>query len=208
MPRKKREEMSVVLEPIDSVAAIKKFVGEGKTAVLNFASYKNPGGGFMNGMMSQEEALCHESFLYNVLEVLYPQYYHWNNQHLNRGLYLNRALYTPDVRFGEIFCDVITCAAPNWGPARRYGTATPEENSEILESRIRFVLEIARHMRVDTLILGAYGCGVFKQDATEVARIFKELLKEEYHNFNKVVFAIPVGRDGNLQKFVDVFTEE
>ena len=63
-------------------------------------------------------------------------------------------------------------------------------------------------MRVKTLILGAYGCGVFKQDATEVASIFKRLLAEEYHNFDKVVFAIPAKGSWNYHNFVKVFAEE
>ena len=53
----------------DSVSAIFACAGEGKTAVLNFASYKNAGGKFIEGSSAQEECLCHESFLYNVVRV-------------------------------------------------------------------------------------------------------------------------------------------
>ena len=48
----------------DSISAIIKH-HYGKTAVLNFASFKNPGGMFLNGSKVQEESLCHESFLYD-----------------------------------------------------------------------------------------------------------------------------------------------
>lgn len=211
--RKLDTEIEVV--DMDSVSAIKKEAkiieeeSENKRlAVLNFASYKNPGGMFINGSKAQEECLCHESFLYNVLRDK-PEYYLWNNENKNKALYLNRALYTPNVVFGGIetgkLCDVITCAAPNKSAAQKHCSVSDEENSEYLKDRIKFVLDIAREEEVDVLILGAYGCGVFGQDPVEVASIFKEYLTTTYQCFDKVVFAIPDGRNGNLRKFKEVF---
>lgn len=179
-----------------------------KTAVLNFASYKEPGGRFMDGSMAQEEALCHSSALYNVLRCFHS-YYEWNRQHLNRALYLNRGIYSPEVPF--IFdgfmtgCDVITVAAPNKNVAQKYCKVTDEENSLVLRGRIRFVLDIAEANQVNTLILGAYGCGVFGQDPREVAEIFREMLESGKYGFRKVVFPIPDGKDGNLAAFQNVF---
>lgn len=60
------KEIKIIVEDIDSVGAVIKY-GNPRTAVLNFSSYINPGGGFMNGSKSQEPCLCHASFLYNVL---------------------------------------------------------------------------------------------------------------------------------------------
>lgn len=65
---------------------------EGKTALLNFASFKNPGGGFLGGSMAQEEALCHASFLYNVLEN-FMDYYEENRKDVNRGMYRDRSIF-------------------------------------------------------------------------------------------------------------------
>lgn len=198
---------TVKLEAMGSVDAIFAYQ-DGKVAVLNFASYKNPGGKFLDGSRAQEECLCHESNLYNVLATQ-ADYYAWNNAHKNRALYLNRALYSPDIIFSRpevtpVKCDVITCAAPNITPSRKYGWGvTDEENTEALESRIKFVLGVAADQGVDTLILGAFGCGVFGQDATEVADLFIKYLTTTYSGcFKTVVFAIPQDvHGGNHDKF-------
>ena len=149
--------------------------------------------------------------LYNVLSE-FKDYYAWNDKHKNRALYENRALYSPDVVFTNdsvgTLCDVITCAAPNKSAAQKYCHVSDEENYNALESRIRFVLHIAEKEKVDTLILGAYGAGVFGQDATEVAQIFKRLLIEEFWTFEKIIFAIPdCSRNKNYKKFLDVMSD-
>lgn len=202
-------ETHVLFEEKDSVSAIFEN-RKGKAAVLNFASYKNPGGMFINGSKAQEECLCHESFLYNVLRQ-FPDYYDWNNKHKNRALYENRALYTPNVIFERdneaVVCDVITCAAPNFTAAEGYCHVSKEENLKVLEDRIDFVLGVAQNNHVDTLILGAYGCGVFGQKASEVAKIFYDLLSTKYLCFEKVVFAIPEDKTENYEHFKKTFTQ-
>lgn len=208
------KELSVV--DLDSAAAVFHYYDKDKKmAVLNFASYKHPGGMFLQGSCAQEESLCHASALYNVLSKC-QSFYNWNNQHKNRALYLNRALYSPNVPFlskhGDIShiinCDVITCAAPNKASAQKYCHVSDAENHDVLESRIRFILSIAKHEQVDTLILGAFGSGVFGQDGTEVAEIFKKLLVEEFWTFEKIIFAIPNDkRSGNYQKFMNVMSD-
>lgn len=105
------------------------------------------------------------------------------------------------------FGDVITCAAPNKSAAQKYQNVSDEENTRVLRLRIKFVLDIAKNNQVNTLILGAYGCGVFGQDPKEVASIFKEYLENSHKCFKKVIFAIPEGRDGNLEFFKSVFVD-
>lgn len=202
--------MSITIEDMNTVQAACCYKNSSNMALLNFASYKNPGGMFLNGSMAQEECLCHASFLYNVLAQLDSSYYCWNRTNRNRALYKNRGLFTPGVIFEngkDVFsCSVITCAAPNKSAAQKYCKVTDAENSKVLESRIKFVLDIALSAGVDTLILGAFGCGVFGQDAYEVAEIFKKFLEsKDYQKFYKVIFAIPKGKDGNLEKFRTVF---
>lgn len=202
------KDTKIIVENIDSVGAVMKY-GNPSTAVLNFSSYKNPGGMFLNGSKAQEECLCHESFLYNVLSQFVLEFYDWNNRHKNKALYLNRGLFSPGIWFfrenNHVECSVITCAAPNKSAAQKYQNVSDEENTKVLRSRIKFVLDMAKDNNVSTLILGAYGCGVFGQNATEVANIFKEYLTTTHKCFDTVVFAVPSGRDGNYEKFVKIF---
>lgn len=190
---RKHIETNAILVDMDTVSALSAYA-EGRTAVLNFASYRHPGGGFMTGAMAQEEALCHESFLYDVLEPFDGTVYEYNRNHVNDCLYANRGLYSPDVVFmhGDktVTADVISVAAPNRRTALNHGI-TERQNSDVLKSRIRFVLDIAGNNEIDTLILGAYGCGAFGQDPREVAGIFGQLLTDGCAWFRNAVFAIP-----------------
>lgn len=182
---------------IDTVAAAYKYRDFIPT-ILNFASYKNPGGKFLEGSCAQEECLCHASILYNVLESFKDTYYDFNNQHKNKALYLNRALYSPNVLFKSqndfkfFYTNVITCAAPNKIVGQRYNNVTIQENYQVLIKRIEFILKIAAEQGTEVLILGAFGCGVFGQAPLEVANIFKGLLRNEFNGcFKKAIFAIP-----------------
>jgi uncharacterized protein (TIGR02452 family) len=54
-------------------------------------------------------------------------------------------------------------------------------------------LAVAAEHKVDTLILGAWGCGVFANDPGVVAGIFADLLTGDgpyAHAFSRVVFAV------------------
>lgn len=193
----------------DSVSAVFKYTDQNsKTAVLNFASYKQPGGMFLQGSKAQEECLCHESTLYNVLARFEGAYYTVNRERLNRVLYQNVALYSPDIYFERndtsVKCDVITCAAPNFSAASKYCNVSRGENTDVLKSRIKFILYLAATEQVDTLILGAFGSGVFGQEAKEVAEITMDLLKHYDGVFKEVVFAVIDEKSANYQAFNDV----
>lgn len=180
-----------VSEVIKQAKVTASFIG-----ILNFASFTSPGGGFLNGAHAQEEDLCHNSNLY---ERISPEvkFYAYNIKHKNNGAYENRAIFSYDVNFidpdtdKEYLADVITCAAPN----KRAGSYSNEQwdNTEILKDRIQFILNIAHTEDIQILILGAWGCGVFGQDPKEVAKLFKEELTSGKYNFEKVIFAIPLG---------------
>jgi len=205
-----------ILDDIDSVSAIFKYKEDDvKMAVLNFASFKFAGGGFIKGSIAQEECLCHESFLYNVLSKK-EDFYAKNRTILNDSLYKNRGLYSPDIQFSRKIednniicnCNVITVAAPNKRAYLQHNEKSKELeeiNKRYLVSRCNFVLTIAKLHNIKTLILGAFGCGVFNQDPEEVALAFRTLLEQYDYGVEKVIFAIPNKNDPNYQGFFKYF---
>lgn len=184
---------------IDSVKAIflpeiQKAMAEGKkVAVLNFASFKNPGGKFLNGSTAQEECLCYCSYLYNVLESFYKEYYIPNQQNTYCCLYNNSALYSGGIRFWNIkpgsekitedtpstIVDVITCAAPNKSAAKRYYDINSKQILDEYIIRLSFLKLICEIKKVDILIAGAWGCGVFGNDPRDVATAFKTIFNKD-----------------------------
>lgn len=192
---------SMVLLNIDSTEAVLSHPG---ATMLNFASYKHPGGGFIKGTWAQEEAICHDSNLYNILSH-FNSFYVENEKSMNSSLYTDRAIFTPNVIFERnnktVECNVITCAAPNWNIAINYDV-TPQENEEALKQRIDFVISIAEENNCDTIILGAWGCGVFGQNPKVVAKLFKERLT--ISSIRLAIFAIP-GHNTNYESFYEIF---
>lgn len=171
--------------PKDSVSCLFSLENKDNVAVLNFASYKKPGGLYFQGVESQEESLCLESTLLPVIEAFKPTYY----KHLNRGIYLNRALYSKDILFErerqKVYADVITYA----GVAEYVCGVGDKELREAMLDRINFMLSIAEEHGVQTLILGAWGCGVFEWNPEIVAELFIEV-KGRY-NIPNIIFAVP-----------------
>lgn len=204
------------IEVIDSTTenAIFKFNNGVIPCVLNFASFTRPGGGFIKGSIAQEEALCHVSNLYNVL-LSFKEYYdkNYNADSFKNGLYDNWAIYSPSIYFKingeECYANVITCPAPNYNI---YKTIPLYKDilgdiiyDDVLRSRIKYVLNIARDNEQKVLILGAFGCGVFGNDPIKVASIFKSELRN--YKFEKVIFAIPHTNNGNYVAFKKILNK-
>ena len=185
-----------------------------KIAVLNFASATNPGGGVTKGSSAQEEAICRCSTLYPCLNTkeLFGQFY---GMHRARSdvRYTDCCIYTPSVFSiksdtnvpeavpeGEWFSvDVITCAAPNLRPKPynamnpgqgKAARVTPTELLAIHKKRGAHILDIAAANGAEVLVLGAFGCGAFRNDPQVVARAYKEILADKAEMFDEVTFAV------------------
>lgn len=181
-------------------------------AVLAFASFTNPGGGYIQGYLGQEATLCADSYLYNVLDKQRKWYGENRRRNINCELYRNRALAVPRVRFDRekyhSYADVIVAAAPNARRARTEYRVSDEALAEAMRGRIRLVLAVADELGHEKLVLGAFGCGVFGWDAGQVAEMFRAELASGGHVAREVVFAVPRGRfDENLERFEHAFAK-
>lgn len=168
--------------------------------LLNFASARNPGGGFLNGAKAQEEDLARCSGLYLCL-LTQPAYYNENRAN-DSVLYTDNIIYSPGVPWFRtrsrdapetvFLASVITVPAPNAGVALQRDPSCGPDIEIALRRRAGLVLAVAAHHRHRNLLLGAWGCGVFRNTPSDVANAFGEWLAAERFagHFDRVVFAI------------------
>ena len=175
-------------------------------AVLAFASFTNPGGGYIQGYLGQEATLCADSYLYNVLDKQRKWYGENRRRNINCELYRNRALVVPTVRFDRnhvhAYADVIVAAAPNVKRARQEYRVSDDALLDALRDRIRFVLAICDELGREKLVLGAWGCDNNGFDAEAVAELFRKELASGDFKVKQVFFAVPSTRwDEDFAKF-------
>lgn len=218
-------ETAVQVVESTTFAAAKQNLRHGKVAVLNFANPHYPGGGVRSGAMAQEECLCRSSNLYACLsaEQVAAAYYQYHREQTDY-FFSDRLIYTKKVtvfkddstvpqlmpREDWFQVDVITCAAPYIAKRKYTNRAALKET---FRSRIRNILEAAIDNEVDVLILGAFGCGAFRNPPEVVTKAFREVLTESRYRraFRRIVFAIkstePRGNCPNLAAFVAEFLD-
>ncbi len=184
-----------------------------KIMCLNFASAKNPGGGFISGAEAQEESLARTSGLYESL-LKAPDYYKIHRT-MESCFYTDMMIYSPKVPVfrrdkGEllpkpVLCNFITSPAVNAGVVKRQELERAHEIFGAMDVRTDKMLALALHQGNETLILGAWGCGVFKNDPKEIAELFKKYLHGKYKNkFKRVVFAILSKKEEMIKPFEEI----
>lgn len=184
-----------------------------KVCVLNFASATTPGGGVVKGSSAQEECLCRCSTLYKSLidPDCFKKFYEPHKNGLS-PLHNDDIIYTPNVViFKEdsykdlpkedwVTVDVLTCAAPNlrsnpnnaFNEESTYTQVSIPDNElyELHVKRARKILQVAAAKGCDTIILGAFGCGAFRNDPQVVAKAYKDTLPAFRHAFKNIEFAV------------------
>ena len=193
---------------------------EGFVGVLNFASSTNPGGGVTKGSTAQEECLCRCSNLYLTLyqEKCIREYYNVNKKYMSNlgsdAIIYSRNVYVfKDKNYNMLpvkdrfYVDVLTCAAPNLreNPRNQYNTDASEEKLTLTDEelynihvkRARNILNVAIKNEDDYLILGAFGCGAFRNNPEIVAKAYKDVLQDYMYCFKVIDFAIIDGKYSN-----------
>lgn len=202
IPNEQRATTIEVTGETTQVAAHRLVVNENeeRVCVLNFASARNPGGGFLGGARAQEEDVCRCSALYPCL-LEAPTYYEVNRAHPN-SIYTDHLIYTPDVPFfkvkgrGELLDEpflvsVLTAPAPNTGAVLKRDPDAKPALREAFQRRTHYVLAAMAEREHSVIVLGAWGCGAFRGDPEMVADIFGNLLEGEFKGvFERVVFPV------------------
>jgi uncharacterized protein (TIGR02452 family) len=196
-----------------TLQAAQELSSEGATdiLVLNFASAKNPGGGFLNGSQAQEESIARSSGLYPTL-LKNSEMYRVNKAH-GSCLYTENMIYSPSVPVlkdddGKLLdspylISVITSPAVNSGAIKRNEPENIRKIEPVMIGRIEKVLSVAVAHGHKNIILGAWGCGVFENDPQLIATYFGlHLIEGRFKNkFNRVIFAIK----SNDERFIAPF---
>ncbi len=172
--------------------------GGDRVAVLNFASARNPGGGYLRGAKAQEEDLCRSALLYRCL-LEAPDYYEAHRASPDLR-YSDRVIWSPQVPVirdgrGDLLAEpytvsFLTSPAPNAGQLALRSPDRPVDVRDLLAVRAARVLAVAAQHGVRELVLGAWGCGVFRNDPAVVAEAFETALTEHGAAFDRVVFAV------------------
>ena len=189
------EKFSVVEHTVQmtTIACILENAGK-KLIALNFASAHKAGGGYVSGAVAQEESLCRASGLYYTIKDV-SGYYEQNGRHKTSD-YTDGMIYSenvPVVRDDSgallktpVLCDFITCPAVNKGAAR---LPDSEVNAK-MKQRIEKIITLAASKNPDVVILGAFGCGVFRNRREDVLPLFEAAIEQNGGDI-EYIFAIP-----------------
>ena len=221
----------IMVEKNDCLLAAQRIISEGyNPALLNFASGGHPGGGVETGARAQEETICRRSTLTRSIfsfSARYAAKYGYEHKQGNNYPLDNldfSAIYSPAVTVFKEGLDctlmenpyqvaVITCAALNLNgrfslkltPDGRM----PDKAKEITCNKVRTIFRIGLMHGHDALILGAFGCGAFKNPPEEVAAIFHKILEEpEFKNKYRLVTFSIIEDHNSANKNLNAFKAE
>lgn len=194
-------ELETTLGGIYRVSNELKAIGESfKLGVLNFASAKNPGGGFQNGSMAQEESLAYATGLYQTIKD--SPIYKLNRTDNLGGLYHDTVIFSPDVLIirnlkgklldqnSQYTVNILTVPAVN-ATLCATNRISKKNVKQALYQRMDYLLAVALDRGITHLILGSWGCGVFDNQIEDISYGFIDLLTNKYQGaFKGICFSI------------------
>lgn len=216
-----RPDLKIRIKPLDTITAASSVSeraaasrrnarsrpSKPNVAILNMASALRPGGGFLSGANSQEEFLCARTTLYPSL---------WDSYYRLPEI---SGIYSPDVlvfrdnnaqdndlpKRERYFVDVISASMLRFADAKSEGCTCGvsfcDRHRDLVVRKMKAVLRIAQSKGIQTLVLGAWGCGVYGNPVKEIAEMWRKVIAgaprqrrpnaERWDGINEVLFAIP-----------------
>ena len=216
----------------DCLEAAMELVNNGfKPCVLNMASFHTPGGGVERGSSAQEESIFRRTDIYQSLYQFHPvgEDYRIKQREERYPLQMRYGcIYTPGVTVfrkpetencglmqDPFLVDVITMPAVRKPTIDRNGHI-PRWAEEVLEGKVKQLMDVCLENGNDSLVLSAFGCGAYGTPPKIVARIFHEVIdSDEYRSLFKAIYFAIINvqatngihnPEGNFKPFVDEFT--
>jgi uncharacterized protein (TIGR02452 family) len=201
-PIPRYDKMTISVVDNDTFSCCGELVTQGlNVAALNMASNYQPGGGVSSGCFAQEENCFRRSnYCMSLKKSLYP-------------IPETGCIYTPLITVFKDknydLCDtfvvsMIACAALRSPPLTPNGEYQNPSDRVLMKHKITQIFQVAYHYKIDTLVLGALGCGAFHNPPRAVAEIFNEVLHTYDKCFKRVVFAINGHNDSNYETFFNI----
>lgn len=168
-----------------------------KPLVLIFSSAKNPGGGVLNGAVAQEEdiSLCSTWYFQAKESKGFYLEGHVSPVYTDNLLYVEKSLIVKDDNHYWLSepkqVSFVASTAPNYTAIGSQSLPISDtEIQRILHKRALNVLNLASIKGHGSVVLGAWGTGVFGLPGQLVANAFKAAI-DESHFAGRIVFAIP-----------------
>mmetsp|Transcript_20667 Transcript_20667/g.36816 ORF Transcript_20667/g.36816 Transcript_20667/m.36816 type:complete len:468 (+) Transcript_20667:104-1507(+) len=216
--RGKGKDPKVSFSYLDTADAVRRLAAQDRRrriCALNFANGEHVGGGYKNGSQAQEEDLCRRiPSLYTSLnnakrDGLYPfgpctcfdpkLPAKYSEVLYTKGCVIARgseadgfALLRPDE---QVMLSLVTAAAPNINFAKEiYDLNLMHETIKSV-----FIAPLLEEPQINTLVLGAWGCGAFGGDPEQISELFMRALTDGLGRlYNEVHFAVPEGRNADV----------
>lgn len=173
--------------------------------VLNMASKFKPGGGVVKGAAAQEECIFRRS---NAVLTHYPKWYPLED---NEVIYSPKVTIIKDREYNNLeqtdyWTTAMLAVAAIKNPTTIDGEYADENSKNLMRQKINAIFQIAIQHGHDSLVLGALGCGAYKNPPHIIAEIFKEALKVWSPYFKRIGFAVLANNQQGEQN-LEIFTK-
>lgn len=169
--------------------------------ILNSLGYSYANGMLVSGDFNQDSQLCFCTNLYDALVSSHNMYLSdfdrvvqevfGGKVLLTRGITFVRDSRLINLPADDYRCDILTCVPIHFGAILDYETESIDSAKLYMYRRLSNILKVLSNYDYDTIVIGEYGLGIFRNDSDWIANSFRLLLKSPYRGtFKKVVFAI------------------